>query len=186
MDIVPAPKVKGYLTKPLDFEALKSALLKAAPNPDNERPVAVLVADDDEEFSELVKMFLEANNYRPVIINDPLKALDAIRAEKPQVVLLDIMMPGKDGFQIMDEMQDEAETAKIPIIVLSALRFNNFQERGILTGLPEMISKDLPRDLLLGIIAQEIKDSSAPVAAIPTSPPSRDLMADDQTELLLL
>lgn len=189
VDIVtgPTPKVKGYLTKPLDFDALKSALLAAAPKPGHERSVAVLVADDDEEFSELVRMFLEANNYRPVIISDPLKVLDAIRAEHPQVVLLDIMMPKKDGFLIMDEMQDEAETAKIPIIVLSALRFNNFQERGILTGLPEIISKDLPKDLLLGIIAQELKDSSEPVSGDIGKPPRpKVLIADDQTELLLL
>lgn len=190
VDIVtgPTPKVKGYLTKPLDFDALKSALLKAAPKPTPDAPVAVLVADDDEEFSELVRMFLEANNYRPIQVNDSMLVLDAIRAEKPQVVLLDIMMPKKDGFQIMDEMQDEAATAEIPIIVLSALRFDNYQERGILTGLPEIISKDLPKDLLLSIIAREIKEAEEPVSAGGPDKPARPkvLIADDQTELLLL
>lgn len=189
VDIVtgPSPRVKGYLTKPLDFEALKAALLAAAPKPDKDHPVTVLVADDDEEFSDLVKMFLEANNYRPLVINDPLQVQARLKAAKPGVLLLDMLMPKKNGFQIMSEMRDEAETADIPVIVLSALRFNNFQERGILTGLPEIVSKELPGDLLLGIIDAEIgggraaREGEAPKAQKP-----RVLIADDQTELLIL
>ena len=189
VDIItgPAPRVKGYLTKPLDFEALKSLLLGAAPKPEKDHPVTVLIADDDEDFSDLLKMFLESNNYRPVVINDPLQVLARIKAEKPEVVLLDIMMPKKDGFRIMSEMQDEVETAGIPIIVLSSLRFNNFQERGILTGLPEIVSKELPGDLLLGIIDREIGGGQAPAAGeTPKAQKPRVLIADDQTELLML
>ena len=189
VDIVtgPTPKVKGYLTKPINFETLKTALLGAAPKPDKDHPVTVMVADDDEEFSDLLKMFLESNNYRPVVITDPLQVLARLKAEKPAVLLLDIMMPKKDGFQIMSEMQDEAETAGIPIIVLSALRFNNFQERGILTGLPEIISKELPGDLLVGIIDREIGGGLAPEAGeAPKAQKPRVLIADDQTELLML
>jgi diguanylate cyclase (GGDEF)-like protein len=188
VDIVtgPAPTVKGYLVKPVDFEALKLLLLNTAPKPDKDHPVTVMVADDDAEFSELIKMFLEANNYRPVIITDPLQVMSRIKAEKPGVLLLDIMMPKKDGFQIMSEMQDEAETAEIPIIVLSALRFNNFQERGTLTGLPEIIFKELPGDLLISIIENEIGGSAQETRepAKPARP--RVLLADDQTDLLLL
>jgi diguanylate cyclase (GGDEF)-like protein len=190
VDIVtgPAPTVKGYLTKPVDFEALRSALAKFAPTPEKDGVVTVLVADDDEEFSDLLKMFLEAHNYRPVVINDPLRVIAAIKAEKPAICLLDIMMSKKDGFQIMAEMQEEAETASVPIIVLSALRFNNFQEKGVLTGLPEIISKDMPGDLLLGIIEREIGGDRNPadgMAAVKQVRP-RVLLADDQTELLLL
>ncbi len=183
----PTPKVKGYLTKPVDFDLLKTTLLNLAPKPDKDHPVTVMVGDDDEEFSDLIKMFLEANYYKAIIINDPLQIMSRVKAEKPDVLLLDIMMPKKDGFQIMSEMQDEAATAAIPIIVLSALRFNNFQERGILTGLPEVISKEMPGDLLLSIIEKEIGGGPVPeagAAAIPLKP--RVLLADDQTELLLL
>ena len=188
-DIVtgPAPKVRGYLTKPVDFEALKAALLKAAPPPGRQQ--TVMVADDDTEFSDLVKMFLEANNYRAVIVNNPAAVLDVLQAEEPDALLLDIMMPGKDGFQIMEEMQDSASTADIPIIVLSALRLDNYQEKGVLTGLPEIVAKELPRDLLLKLVEEQT--GSLPAAA-PGAPEQqkpvrpRVLMADDQTELLYL
>ncbi|MFA6434451.1 MAG: response regulator [Elusimicrobiales bacterium] len=188
VDIVtgPSPRVKGYLTKPLNFEDLKSALLDAAPRPDKDRPTTVLVADDDEEFSDLLKMFLESNNYRPVVVTNPLQVLDRIKAEKPAVLLLDIMMSKKDGFQIMSEMQDEAETSDVPIIVLSALRFNNFQERGLLTGLPEIVSKELPGDLLLSIIDREIGGRAGGTDEAPKAQKPKVLIADDQTELLIL
>jgi diguanylate cyclase (GGDEF)-like protein len=188
----PAPKVRGYLTKPVDFEALKAVLRKAAP----QQPLVqqtVMVADDDTEFSDLVKMFLEANNYRALVVNDSSVILPQLRAEKPDVLLLDLMMPGKDGFRIMEEMQDSADTAKVPIIILSGLRLENYQERGILTGLPEIVSRELPGDLLLKLIEEQTASNSySPSAAAPAEAgapkPARPkvLFADDQTELLLL
>ena len=186
----PAPKVCGYLTKPVDFEALKAVLLKAAP-PKEGRQQTVMVADDDTEFSDLVKMFLEANNYRPVVVNNSAAVLDVLRSEEPDALLLDIMMPGKDGFEIMEEMQESADTAGIPIIVVSGLRLENYQERGILTGLPEIVSREIPGDLLLKLIEEQTAPSQAqgasPVGSEPQKAPRlRVLMADDQTELLLL
>lgn len=185
----PAPRVSGYLTKPVDFDALKSALAKAVP-PREGAQRTVLVADDDTEFSDLVKMFLEANDYRPLVVNDPARVLDTLRAEKPDALLLDIMMPGKDGFAIMDEMQEYAETSAVPIIILSALRLDNYQERGILTGLPEIVARELPGDLLLKLIDEQTAPAGQTAAGGPepqkvTARP-RVLMADDQTELLAL
>jgi len=186
----PSPKVSGYLTKPVDFEALKAALLKAAP-PKEGKQRTIMVADDDTEFSDLVKMFLEANNYRPVVVNNPAAVIDVLQSEEPDVLLLDIMMPGKDGFQIMEEMQDSASTSGIPVIVLSALRLENYQERGVLTGLPEIVAREMPGELLLKLVEEQTgtaqpaaADSGAPEPQKAARP--RVLMADDQTELLFL
>jgi len=184
----PSPRVCGYLTKPVDFEALKAALAKAAP-PKEGAQQTVMVADDDTEFSDLVKMFLEANNYRPVVVNNPAAVMDVLHSEEPDVLLLDLMMPGKDGFAIMEEMQESAGTAKIPIIILSALRLENYQERGVLTGLPEIVAREIPGDLLVKLIEEQT--AAAPAKAEPGAEPvkaarPRVLMADDQTELLFL
>ena len=183
----PTPAVRGYLTKPLDFEALKAALQKALPAPAPGSHVTVMVADDDTEFSDLVKMFLEANNYRALVVNDAMTVLDRLRADKPDALLLDLMMPKKDGFAIMSEMQDSADTAGIPIIIISGLRLENYQERGILTGLPEIVAREIPGDLLLKLIEEQTAQGRP---AQPGEPPKavrpRVLLADDQTELLLL
>ena len=183
----PSPRVCGYLTKPLDFDQLKAELAKAAPR-EGSRQMTIMVADDDTEFSDLVKMFLEANDYRPVVVNDPLLVLRRLKENKPDALLLDIMMPGKDGFAIMEEMQQHPETADIPIIVLSALRLDNYQERGVLTGLPEIVARDIPGDLLLKLVEEQTRDEApAPAGGeAPKSDRPRVLMADDQTELLYL
>ncbi|MDD5209217.1 MAG: response regulator [Elusimicrobiales bacterium] len=179
----PSPKVCGYLTKPVDFEALKAMLNKCAPQQGRQR--TVMVADDDAEFSDLLKMFLEANNYKALIVGDPLQVMERLRSGKPDALLLDIMMPGKDGFAIMQEMQDSADTSEIPVIVLSALRLENYQERGILTGLPEIVSREIPGDLLLKLIEEQTSPDGAAAAPEKAARP-RVLIADDQTELLLL
>ncbi|MCM2267194.1 MAG: response regulator [Elusimicrobiales bacterium] len=181
----PVPKVCAYITKPVDFEALKAALQKALPA--GAKQACVLVADDDTEFSDLVKMFLEANNYRAVVVNDPLAIVARVRAEKPDALLLDIMMPHKDGFAVMEELQDSADTAGVPIIVVSGLRLENYQERGIVTGLPEIVARDIPGDLLLKLIAEQTADHRPAAAPEPQKAAlPRVLMADDQTELLML
>jgi len=182
----PAPKVRAYITKPVDFEALKAALHQALPAKDGQ--ACVMVADDDTEFSDLVKMFLEANNYKAVVVNDPLAVVDRVRSEKPDALLLDIMMPRKDGFAIMEELQEAADTAGVPIIVVSGLRLENYQERGIITGLPEIISRDIPGDLLLKLIAEQTAPEVRAPAALEPQKAARPrvLMADDQTELLML
>ncbi len=179
----PSPKVCGYLTKPVDFEALKAMLNKCAPQQGRQR--AVMVADDDAEFSDLLKMFLEANNYKALMVSDPLQVMERLRSGKPDALLLDIMMPGKDGFAIMQEMQDSADTSEIPVIVLSALRLENYQERGILTGLPEIVSREIPGDLLLKLIEEQTSPDGASAQPEKAARP-RVLIADDQTELLLL
>ncbi|MBI4657083.1 MAG: response regulator, partial [Elusimicrobia bacterium] len=181
----PSPEVKGYLSKPIDFEHLKELLVKTAGAAGKDFQIPVLVADDDLEFCDLIKMFLESNYYRPVIVTDAQKILQKIKEEKPSLILLDLMMPGKDGFQVLDELQDEIETSKIPIIVLSALRLESYQERGAMTGLPEIISKEIPKELLLNIIEKEIAGPDQPSAALAIQKP-KVLIADDQTELLYL
>ncbi len=189
IDIVtgPAPKVTGYLTKPVDFEVLKSELARNIGPSEKNNPLTVMVADDDEEFCDLLKMFLESNSYKPLIINDAQKVVQAAKEKNPNLLLLDLMMPRKDGFQIMDELQDEAQTAEIPIIVLSALRLNDYQEKGVLTGLPEIISKELPKDIVLKVIKNCIgKNNSPEIKELDKTIKPRVLIADDQTELLLL
>ena len=183
----PAPKVCGYLTKPVDFDALKSALKKAIPPKAAGEQATVMVADDDTEFSDLLKMFLEANYYRALVVNNPLILIDRLRTEKPDALLLDIMMPRKDGFEVMEEMQEHADTAGIPIIILSALRLDNYQERGVLTGLPEIVARELPGDLLLKLIEEQTSsDAPAQPGEQPKTQRPRVLIADDQTELLYL
>lgn len=179
----PVPKVKGYFSKPLDFDELKRTINEIVSKP----KAKIMIADDDEEFVDLMKIFLETNDYQVIAEKKATNVIQTIKQEKPDLLILDIMMPEKDGFEIIDELQLENDTASIPIIVLTALKFDTFQEKGILTGLPEIVSKNIPEDFLKNIIEKEISKSNLQTKDnLQKKQLPKVLIADDQTELLLL
>lgn len=175
----PSARVKGYISKPVDFDELKSVI-----NRNIGESKKILIVDDDREFSDLLKMFLDAQGFESYVENNSIRAVEAVKNISPSLIFLDIMMPGKDGFEIMQELQDEKKTASIPIIVITALKFESYQDRGMLTGLPEMIYKDVDEKLLLEKIERKINEEMDQ-RFVGTAKP-RVLLADDQTELLML
>ena len=176
----PTPRVSGYLSKPVDFDELKKSVSSYVL--ENKK---ILIVDDDREFSELIKMFLDAQGYEAYVENNPLKAKEAVKNIQPALLFLDIMMPGKDGFEVMQELQEERKTASVPIIIITALKFDSYQDKGMLTGFPEMIYKELDEKFLLEQIEKKINDSEdGGLSSYKVKP--RVLLADDQTELLML
>ena len=85
----------------------------------------MLVADDDENFLNLMGQFLseESMDYR--LAKDGVDALELMKKKKPDLVILDIMMPKKDGFTVIDEMRKNSEWKGIPIIVVTAKDLTN-------------------------------------------------------------
>lgn len=77
----------------------------------------VLVVDDDLNICELIRLYLEKENFEVTIANDGQKALDLFKEKTPSVVLLDVMLPRMDGFQVCREIR---RISQIPIIMLTA------------------------------------------------------------------
>jgi DNA-binding response OmpR family regulator len=77
----------------------------------------ILIADDDRAPAEAVSWYLEAEGFRVTIVADGDATLAASRADPPQAVILDIMMPGPDGFEVCRLMRRESD---VPILTLSA------------------------------------------------------------------
>ena len=80
----------------------------------------ILIADDRSEVVELVKVTLEGEGYRTIDASDGREALEKIRKEKPDLILLDIIMPKMDGFEVLSEAKEDLQTKDIPIIMLTA------------------------------------------------------------------
>ncbi len=80
-------------------------------------PPLVLLADDDRDLTEGLRWFLEADGFQVVTVTDGLKALETARREKPDVVILDIMMPGMDGVKVCETLRAESDAF---IVMLSA------------------------------------------------------------------
>src|SRR5678815_5458159 len=89
------------------------------PPPVRDRPV-VLAADDDEDILELVAFRLERSGYTVLQARDGEEALELARAEKPDLAVLDVMMPKLDGFELTRRLRAEEATSKMPIILLTA------------------------------------------------------------------
>ncbi|CAN5529787.1 N/A [soil metagenome] len=80
----------------------------------------VLVCDDERHIVRLIQVNLERQGYQVVTAFDGKEGLEKIRAEKPQLVVLDVMMPYMDGFEVLKALRREPETENLPVIMLTA------------------------------------------------------------------
>lgn len=80
----------------------------------------ILVVEDSDEIRELLGLVLEAEGYRVVALEDGRDVVDTAREMQPALITLDLALPGKDGWAIVRELQDDPTTLDIPILVISA------------------------------------------------------------------
>ncbi|MDX2066640.1 MAG: response regulator [Fimbriimonadaceae bacterium] len=83
-------------------------------------PLKVLVCDDERHIVRLIQVNLERQGYQVVTAYDGKEGLEKIRAEKPNLVVLDVMMPYMDGFEVLKALRREPETENLPVIMLTA------------------------------------------------------------------
>jgi len=81
----------------------------------------VLVVDNDSEFLEEVTEALNGSGYATVAVNDPMIAMKEVERSKPDVVLLDLQMPGKSGLEVGYEMRRRPQFARVPILAMSGV-----------------------------------------------------------------
>lgn len=98
----------------------------------------ILIVDDDNNICELLRLYLEKDGFQTDIVTDGAKALAAFEALKPDLVLLDIMLPGMDGWQICREIR---KTSQTPIIMLTAKGETFDKVLGLELGADDYITK---------------------------------------------
>ncbi len=81
----------------------------------------ILVVDDEPDVQEMIKMALEGAGYEVIVANNGQECVDKARNEKPDGIVLDIMMPEMDGFTACKELKHDPKTEKIPILILTGL-----------------------------------------------------------------
>jgi len=87
-------------------------------------PGKILIADDDPDMRDVLTTILESQGYETVTARDGVEALDSLKAEKPDLMILDLLMPKMDGFAVIKELQNRRwlKYREIPILVLSSVR----------------------------------------------------------------
>jgi len=104
-----------YLVKPVDRELLRHLLARLAP-PGGK----VLAVDDDPNALEIVRRMLDGMTYVVSTAQDGLSGLQAARTQGPDVVVLDLMMPGLSGFEVLSALRADQATAQLPVIIVTA------------------------------------------------------------------
>ncbi|HEY4197237.1 MAG TPA: ATP-binding protein, partial [Mucilaginibacter sp.] len=86
----------------------------------HDREPLVIIVEDDKNFADILKDYARNHGFKPVIINNGTNAVSAIEDQLPDAVILDIKLPGKDGWQILKELKLSEKTARIPVHLMSA------------------------------------------------------------------
>lgn len=120
----------------------------------------ILVADDDPGMRLALAIRLRANNYEVTCAGDGLSVVDEARRHTPDLILLDLGMPGGDGFTVMNMLQSEEPEASIPVIVLSGRNRATHQGLALDAGASIFLQKPADTEQLLSAIAQVLQTAT--------------------------
>jgi DNA-binding response OmpR family regulator len=102
---------------------------------------SVLIVDDDPVVRRMLQLSFESEGFDVSTASDGLEGLEAIRKDKPNVVVLDIMMPKLDGMKVMDELRMDDDLRGLPVILLSAKATSLDIDLGLKAGAADYITK---------------------------------------------
>ena len=124
----------------------------------------IMIVDDDENICELLRLYLTKEGFSTVIFNDGQAAVDAVESEKPSLMLLDIMLPKLDGWQVCRKIRQNSD---VPIIMISAKGETFDKILGLELGADDYVVKPFEAKEVVARIKAVLRRSSAPVAETP-------------------
>ena len=128
------------------------------------RTAKILLVDDDVDFVEATKTVLESKPYEVIVAHEGDEGLRKAREEKPDLILLDIIMPVKDGFTAAEQFKKDPQLKKIPVLMLTSFATKGAQTslargRGLTLETEDYIDKPVSPDELLARIEKHLKKS---------------------------
>lgn len=125
----------------------------------------ILIVDDDVQTLRLVGLMLERKGYKIIAANTGIQALRTARTEQPDAILLDIMMPDLDGYEVARRLRSQSETAEIPIMIFTARGQAEDKVTGYEAGADDYLTKPiLPAELTAHLRALLSRKKSTPAA----------------------
>ena len=123
---------------------------------DDDRPT-ILIVDDDTEIINYMRL-LFSRDYRLITCLDAESALDEMRAEEPNLVLSDVAMPGKDGYELCHEIKQDIQLSHIPVILVTAKITAENQVKGLSVGADAYVTKPFDPAVLSALIQSQLKN----------------------------
>jgi len=127
----------------------------------------ILIVEDEVDIATLISFNLERAGYRVEMVHDGREGLHMILHSQPDLVILDLMLPGLDGHSILKEMQRDARSHAIPVLMLTAKSQTDDRIRGLEAGADDYLTKPFsPKELLLRVQAIIKRNRSTPGSVI--------------------
>ena len=120
-------------------------------------PIKILLVEDEPSIVELVTLTLKNNGYEVLSVMDGTKVIETARQNKPDLIILDIMIPKLNGFEVCRQIKTDEELKKIPVLILSALVQKGEIEMGIRMGADSYMTKPFQNKDLLNNIQKLLK-----------------------------
>ncbi|HLA08073.1 MAG TPA: response regulator [Anaerolineales bacterium] len=112
----------------------------------------ILIVDDDVTITELMKALVSMDGHEPITVNDSTKAIEVANSINPDLITLDLMMPGLSGFELCELLHNDPKFANIPIVIVSAKDDSESKAKAISAGARDYLSKPFSRDEFIGKI----------------------------------
>jgi CheY-like chemotaxis protein len=125
----------------------------------------VLVIDDDPTMIEMVKDFLESHGYHVIPARNGQEALGKAEISKPDVLIVDVMMPGMDGYETCRHLKQDARLSGVPIIMFTAGTDPKFHERAFAAGADFCLAKPFEIDRFLNVVRMAAAKKAKPATA---------------------
>ena len=120
----------------------------------------ILVIDDEPRNVKLVRDLMEANGYTVIEASDGKQGVDTAITEKPDLILMDIMMPVMDGYEAMQLIKTNSATKEIPIIALTSYAMKGDSEKAFESGCDDYMSKPIDIHELLNMVKKYLNEKA--------------------------
>jgi two-component system alkaline phosphatase synthesis response regulator PhoP len=112
-------------------------------------PKKILTCDDEIHIARLIQVNLERQGYEVAVAHDGVECLEKVAADKPDLLILDVMMPNLSGFEVLEQLKEDPQTADIPVIMLTARSQDADVLRGWQSGVECYLTKPFnPMELI--------------------------------------
>jgi DNA-binding response OmpR family regulator len=115
----------------------------------DDKKIRILIIDDDVGFRDLLRLHLSAAGYQVQVAEDGVTGGRALLAQTPDLIVSDLNMPFLDGFELLSLLRSDAETASIPVILLSGRSDGDTMAKAVELGAADFLTKPVTRDQLL-------------------------------------
>lgn len=117
----------------------------------------ILVVDDEPAIIEMLSRFLRRDGYEVITAHDGIEALERVRQTRPDLILLDVVMPRLDGISVCQQLKDDEHTALIPITMLTGQDDYEHRRRGIEAGADDFLAKPFEQSILRARIRAQLR-----------------------------